>query len=111
LGAFLGRKTVSATTLGKAATAARGVGRSIKEANDVARAQENVEAIRRQLVDLEAQFEAEVNTLVAKIDPLTEPLETIALRPAKANIDVRLVALAWAPHWLDRDGRRTPAWR
>ncbi len=110
LGAFLGRKTISATTLGKAATAARGVGRSIKEAKDVARAEENVEAIRRQLADLEAQFEAEVNTLVTKIDPLTEPLETIAFRPTKTNIAVRLVALAWAPHWQEAHGTLTPAY-
>ncbi|GIW54781.1 MAG: ATP-binding protein [Nitrospiraceae bacterium] len=111
LGAFLGRKTISATTLGKATTAARGVGRSIKEAKDVARAEENIEAIRKQLDDLERQFQAETDTLMSKIDPLTEPLETIALRPTKTDIAVRLVSLAWAPHWIDQDGRWTPAWR
>ncbi len=111
LGAFLGRKTISATTLGKAATAARGVGRSIKEAKDVARAKENIEAIRKQLADLETQFQVETDALLSKIDPLTEPLETIALRPSKTNIAVRLVAIAWTPHWADQDGRWTPAWR
>ncbi len=111
LAAFLGRKAISATTLGKATTAARGVGRSIKEAHDVARAEENIEAIRKQLADLEMQFQKETDILLSKIDPLTEPLETIALRPSKTNIVVRLVALAWVPHWVDQDGRRTPAWQ
>ncbi len=111
LGAFLGRKTISATTLGRAATAARGVGRSIKEAKDVARAEENIEAIRKQLADLETQFQVETDTLLSKIDPLTEPLETIALRPSKTNIAVRLVAIAWTPYWADQDGCWTPAWR
>ncbi|MEW6245573.1 MAG: ATP-binding protein [Nitrospirota bacterium] len=110
LGAFLGRKTISATTLGKATTAARGVGRSIKEAQDVARAEENIEAIRKQLADLETQFQAETDTLMSKIDPLTEPLETIALRPTKTNITVRLIALTWAPHWQDAHGALTPAY-
>jgi hypothetical protein len=97
LGAFLGRKTVSATTLGKAATAARGVGRSIKEAKDVARAEENVEALRKQLADLEAQFQAEADALAATFDPLREELETVTIRPTKANVSVKLLALAWVP--------------
>ena len=33
LGAFLGRKTITATTVGKATSAARGLGRSIQGAN------------------------------------------------------------------------------
>ncbi|MEW6543390.1 MAG: ATP-binding protein [Nitrospirota bacterium] len=97
LGAFLGRKTVSATTLGKAATAARGVGRSIKEAKDVARAEENVEALRKQLADLEAQFQVEADALAATFDPLKEELETVTIRPTKANVSVKLLALAWVP--------------
>jgi hypothetical protein len=110
LGAFLGRKTISAATLGKATTAARGVGRSIKEAKDVARAEENIEAIRKQLADLETQFQAETDTLMSKIDPLTAPLETVALRPAKTDIAVRLVSLVWVPHWQDAHGSLRPAY-
>ncbi len=98
LSAFLGRKKVSATTLGRATTAARGVGRTIKEAKDVARAEENVEAIKGQLAALEEQFQAEAAALTGQ-DPLTDRLETVAVRPTKAGITVRLTALAWAPFW------------
>jgi hypothetical protein len=97
LGAFLGRKTISASALGKATTAARSASRSIKEAKDVARAGENVEVIRKQLDDLEAQFQAEADALAVKIDPLTETLETLSIKPAKTHISVKLVALAWVP--------------
>ncbi len=97
LGAFLGRKTISASTLGKATTAARGASRSIKEAKDVARAEENVEALRRQLAELEAQFQTETDQLAATIDPLTEIFETVSVKPSKTNISVKLVALAWTP--------------
>ncbi|OGW65592.1 MAG: hypothetical protein A3H49_03085 [Nitrospirae bacterium RIFCSPLOWO2_02_FULL_62_14] len=31
----------------------------------------------------------------ASADPLTEKLDVISLKPAKANISVKLVALAW----------------
>jgi hypothetical protein len=40
----------------------------------------------------------------------TEALETLALKPTRQSIAVRLVALAWAPCWRDRAGAVTPAW-
>jgi hypothetical protein len=33
-----------------------------------------------------------------RIDPMTEPLTTIAIKPKKVNISVRLFTLAWAPY-------------
>ena len=62
------------------------------------------------IADLDAQFTAEANALGAGTDPLTEALETIALKPTRQGIAVRLVALAWAPYWRDRAGAVTPAW-
>jgi hypothetical protein len=110
LSAFLGRKTLSATTIGKATTAARGVGRSMKKSQDVSRAQENVEALQQQHDDLDRQFKDETAALEAKIDPETEKLETIAVKPKKSNINVRLIALAWMPHWRTPNGDTTAAW-
>jgi len=110
LGAFLGRKAVSTSTLGRATTAARGVGRVLKERQDVGRAEETVEALQKQLADLEAEFNAEMATVEAKVDPLTERLDTVALRPKKTNIAVRLVALVWVPGWQEAQGKVTPAW-
>ncbi len=110
LGAFLGRKAISAGTMGKATTAARGVSRSMKESSDVTRAEENSESLRQQLNDIESQFKTEVDSVEMKIDPTTEQLETLSLRPKKTDISVRMVALAWAPHWKTSDGTETPAW-
>ena len=111
LGAFLGRRTMSSSTVGRAATAARGASRSLKETKDVARAEETLEVLRKQLADVEAQFESEVAASIQKVDPLTGSLERVALRPSKGNIRVTLVALAWLPHWLTPDGVETPAYR
>ena len=110
LGAFLGRKTISAANIGRATTAIRGAGRAMKESGDVGQAEENVSALQRQLADLETQFKTETDVLAAAIDPLNEKLEMISLKPTKANIAVRLVALAWAPHWRDSGGATVPAW-
>jgi hypothetical protein len=110
LGALLGRKAVSATTLGRATTAARGAGRTMKEAQDVSRARETVESLQQALADLEAELKVETEAVAAKSDPGQAPLETLALKPAKQNITVRLVTLAWAPHRRDSQGALVPAW-
>ncbi|MBN2452536.1 MAG: ATP-binding protein [Lentisphaeria bacterium] len=109
LGAFLGRRAVTAGTISKTGTALRSASRASQQAGDVARAGETAEAIRQQLADLDAQFQAEVEAVEARHDPAGETLETIELRPSKTNIAVKLVALAWTPHRLDSSGVWTPA--
>jgi hypothetical protein len=73
-------------------------------------AEENVAALHQQLADLEAQFKSESDTLAATTDPLNEKLEIISIKPTKANIAVKLVALAWTPHWRDAKGTLSSAW-
>ena len=111
LGAFLGRKAVSAATLGRATTAVRGVGRSMKESQDIARAGETVEAMQQRLADLEGQLQAETSALEVSTDPAAEKLESIALKPKKTNISITLLTLAWAPYWREAGGTKTPAWQ
>ncbi|MGZ9140323.1 MAG: ATP-binding protein [Nitrospira sp.] len=111
LGAFLGRKTISASNIGRATTAVRSAGRVMKESQDVGAAEENVVALQQQLADLEAQFKSESDVLAAATDPLNEKLETISIKPTKANIAVKLVALAWTPHWRDGTGALMAAWQ
>lgn len=110
LGAFMGRKTISAANIGRATTAIRTAGRVVKESKDVGVAEENVAGLQQQLADLEAQFKSESDALAAATDPLNEKLETISIKPTKANIAVKLVALAWTPHWRDASGTLAAAW-
>jgi hypothetical protein len=95
LGAFLGKKTISATNIGRVGTAARSVSKIGKERADIARAEETVEAVQAQIQALEQQFEEEVNSLAAVTDPATETLETVTVKLKKSAIDVKLVALVW----------------
>jgi hypothetical protein len=110
LGAFLGRKTISATNIGRATTAIRGAGRVLKESQDVTMAEENVAALEQQLADLEAEFKAESEALAAANDPMHEQLEPVSLKPAKADIAVKLSGLVWTPEWRVPNGSTTPAW-
>lgn len=110
LSSFLGRKSISLTSLGRATTAARGVSRSMKESSDVGRAQETVEAVSQQIAELDADLKAETEKIQQAVDAQTEALETVSLKPTKSNIAVKLLSLVWAPYWRDPQGQSTPAW-
>ena len=110
LGALFGRKVLSATNVRKLGTAARAIGRAGEQRSDVGRAEADLEALREQLVELNAEAEREIEEAAASVDPLTEELETIAIAPKKSNIDVRLLALGWMPYWKSPEGGLKAAW-
>jgi len=110
LSSFMGRKSLSMSTIGRATTAAKGASRAMKESQDVGRAQESVEAIEQQLADLNAQFKAETDALEQSLDPQKETLEKVSLKPKKTSIAVKFVALCWTPYWHDEQGKAKPAW-
>jgi len=95
LGAVLGRKAVSMSTLGRATTAARGVSRSMKESGDIAQAQERQRHAEAELKEIQAELEREVQELQDGAPDAS--IETTEVKPKKAGVDVRLVALAWKP--------------
>jgi hypothetical protein len=97
LGALVGRKKLSATTLGKATTTARGVGRSMKDSKNVTRAQETLDALRQQREDLDTKLQEEVDALESKYDAKSESLSEVAITPKRTNVSVKLVALVWVP--------------
>lgn len=110
LGALLGRKVVSASSVGKAATTAKSFGRAAQQREDIARAEETVEALQKQLADLQAEFDAETAEIAADIDPMTEELDPVIVKLRKADITVQLVTLVWAPYWPDEAEGLIPAW-
>jgi len=93
LGAFLGRKAFSATTLTRAGSAARSVGRTFQEGSDVGAAKESAASVIAEQSRVNGDFQAESAALVAS---LAEPqIEIISLKPARAGISVELFALGW----------------
>ncbi len=110
LGAILSRKTVVDRHRRQGDHGGRGVGRSMKESGDVGRAEENVEALKQQLADLEAKCEADIEKLSSDIDPTSEELERLLVKPKKTNVAVSLVALVWAPYCKWDDGKTDAMW-
>jgi len=103
LGMFFGRRK----TLSAAGTAVRGVGRTFQERQDVSRAEENIESLRKQLADLNAELETEVDNLEDRFDPEAGELEVLGLKPRKTDVEVRFLTLAWAPKAPGGE----PAWK
>jgi len=84
-------------TFSQAGSAARGFGRTLQERQDVTRAEENLDVLQKQLTDLNAEVETEVASLEARLDPTTEELEVLGLKPRRKDVEVLLLTLAWAP--------------
>ncbi len=94
LGMFFGRRRSVTSAAG---TAVRGVGRSFQERQDVGRAEENVEALQKQLADLNTELEHEVDNLSERFDPEAGELEVLGVKPKKTDVQTRFLTLAWEP--------------
>ncbi len=97
LGAFLGRKAFSASTVSKAATAAKTGSRSRKQSGDVDRAKATLRAYQEDLADIEAEMQAEIDNLTEGFAGIQDSLQTLVMKPLKKNISVKGYALVWLP--------------
>lgn len=97
LGALLGRRSRGVPSLGRTSTTLRRLGRSGTQAADVDRAREDVEAVRRQMAELDDRFRAAIRELEQDVDSSAGTLEPVQVRPVKSGIAVQIVALVWKP--------------
>lgn len=97
LGALLGKKAVTASSVSKIGTAVRRTSTAMKSGQGIDQAKENVELIEGQLNDLQTELEGELNEITLKYDQLMEKIETIDIRPTSENITIHFVGLAWVP--------------
>ena len=105
LGSILGRKSGQ---VGRATTSARSASRAYYEKMDIQRARQRVEVAQQRLADLEKLAEEEAAGITSALDPNTEVLEALALRPKKRDISVVWSGLLWLPYWHLDDGRVAP---
>ena len=94
VGAFFGRKALSATTVTRAATSIRKMGRISKEKQDVKRAAEVVENLREDLENLALEIEEKVNRITDKYEVDSLEIEEFTIKPRRSDIfNIRLVLL------------------
>ncbi|NNK48522.1 MAG: ATP-binding protein [Gemmatimonadetes bacterium] len=101
LDAFLGRKKLSRTSMGRATTAMRGAGRASRERDDIRRAEESLETLLQQKTEMEEEFASETTTLRDRFEPDGLEIETVTVAPRKADIAVQRLVLAWLPGPVD----------
>ena len=109
LGAVLGRKLASATNVGRATTAMRGAGRVGREREDIGRAENSIETIDAQRVEMEAELEAEVARLQSEYNPGALSIDTIEIPPRKSDVSIAPLRLLWIPWVIDGNGLASPA--
>jgi hypothetical protein len=104
LGALLGRKAVSATSVGRASTAMRKAGYAQRQSGDVQRATATLEQRQAEIGELDAGLQADIAALDTGFDAQTEPLEEISVRPRASDITVQFCGIGWLPCIEDAQG-------
>jgi hypothetical protein len=109
LGALLGRKRISGTTLSRTSTAARRAGAARKQAGDVQRAGATVSQLEAELEALRQEFEVAVAELSSAYDAQQDTLAEILLKATAGNITVDWFGIAWRGDIRTVSGERPAA--
>ncbi len=109
LGAFLGRRVVSATSINRAASSMRSASKIGKEQADVERAGESVAVLQERMQALEKQLAGETEALQGQFEPGAVGIEKVQIRPRKSDIMIGQVGLCWTPWKKSADGMLEPA--
>jgi len=106
LGFFMGRRSTRA--LSRAASKRRMTSRA---KSDVEEAKEEITELQEDIAELEEELKEAAEEITRKWDDLLDDLSTEEITPRRADVNVRLAALAWTPSWLitynDGTGSRT----
>jgi hypothetical protein len=97
IGALLGRKKASATTIGRAATSMRSASRAARQQADVAHAEESLSTLEEKRMQLEEEIEQELDRIRFESSPESIRLEEIEIPAKKTDIAIDEVVLAWRP--------------
>jgi len=97
LGALLGRKKISSTTIGKAATSMRSASRATRQQADVVHAEESLGVLEERRRELEDEIEREIERIRLESSPERIPLEAVEIPARKTDTVVEEVVLAWVP--------------
>jgi hypothetical protein len=104
LGAFFGKRAMSATTVSRAATAVRSATRIGEQRQEAAQADESVASVEQQLRDLQTQVDTQSAALAAQYDPQAIQLRAVQIAPRKSDLAIGEIALAWVPWRTGADG-------
>ena len=99
LGALLGtrRSASSAGTITRAGSTLRRTASIGKKSGDVQRAEESLDVLQERRTALEKDYEERIEAIRPVLDPAEVELESVVIRPRKADIDVLALGVLWKP--------------
>ncbi len=109
LGAFMGRRVMSATNIGRATSTMRSASKIGKEAADVERAGESATVLKERMAALNQQFEQEIAALQGQFEPAGVEITKAQIRPRKSDVMIGQIGLCWSPWKKSADGMLEPA--
>ncbi len=95
LGAFFGRRKVSAGSISKVATGMKSAGRIAREKGDVRRAEEQLQRLEEEMEELLTGLQDEIDLLAETFEPDNYPEEVFAIKPRRSDIFDLEVKLLW----------------
>ncbi len=97
LGALLGRKAISATSVSRMGTAMKSTTRAMKSGESIEQAEETLESVQIQLEALQLELEQEMEKIRDEFDLQDEIFEEVEIRTTSTNITIHLIGLGWQP--------------
>ncbi len=103
LGAFTGRKTMTKTNVARVGTAARAATKAARDRFQTSPAQDRLDALNEEYVDLENEFQTELDRIKTTGGADSLQLDKLELAPRKGDLTVEQVVLAWTAEPVAED--------
>lgn len=94
IGMFMGRRSTRS-----ASKAMSKYQKSKTVAIDIEEAQKDIEAINKEMQLLENELKSQIDLIKQRREKEISEVKEIIIQPKKSDIEIKMVSLAWAPHW------------
>jgi hypothetical protein len=111
LGALMGKKAISATTVGRTASTIKKAGQTAAGQTKMKHAEDSLEGLLEAKQELELEFEQAVAELTSQSNADEIPLVSTEVKPRKSDLAVLKHQFVWLPYAIDGAGIATPVYR
>ncbi len=95
LGAFFGRKSISASTISKASTSIKNAGRLAREKSEVKRAEETLVKLESEVEILATEIEEKTSEIAERYEVDNFEIETFSIKPRRSDIFDLQLCILW----------------
>ncbi|MBL8855515.1 MAG: ATP-binding protein [Planctomycetaceae bacterium] len=104
LGALMGKKAISATTVGRTASTIKKAGQTVAGQTKMKHAEDSLEGLLEAKQELEAEFQQAVDEIESEWNADEIPLVSTEVKPRKSDLAVLKHQFVWLPYAVDRAG-------